>query len=67
MSHLKSQHSDSEHYLAVFATCVDDSGVVKTPMLSCSVPEDMDEGTLLDEDLDDSEKYCGLMFDMVVQ
>jgi len=61
---------DSEHYLAMFATYTDDNGVVKTPMLSCSVPEDMDEETLFDEDLDDSEKYCGFtaadMFDMMM-
>ena len=26
---------DSEHYLAMFATYIDDDGIVKTPMLSC--------------------------------
>ena len=31
---------DSEHYLATFATCADDSRVVKAPALSCSAPED---------------------------
>ena len=39
-------------------------------MLSCSVPEDMDEDTLFDEGLEDEEKYWGFtaadMFDMMM-
>lgn len=61
---------ESEHYLAIFATYIDDNGIVKTPMLSCSVPEDLDENTRYDENLEDSLKFFGFtasdLFDMLM-
>ena len=51
-------HQD-EHYLAIFATYLDEDGVVKTPMLSCSVGEDMDEDTISDAELGENEKKIG--------
>ena len=51
-------HQD-EHYLAIFATYLDGDGVVKTPMLSCSVGEDMDEDTIFDAELGENEKIFG--------
>jgi hypothetical protein len=58
-----------EHYLALFSSYFDDKGCLQTPMLSCSVPEDIDEGTVFAEDLDDDNKFFGFtsadLFDMI--
>jgi len=47
-----------EQYLAIFASYVDKQGIVRNPMLSCSVHEDIDDQTLWD-DVSEDDKFFG--------
>ena len=54
---------EDEHYFAVFSSYCDEDGVVKTPMLSCSVGDDMDEETLFSAQLDENDIFFGFTAD----
>jgi hypothetical protein len=63
----------SDHYLGLFALFteeVNDQFIVREPLLSCAVQADIDEDTVFDEAIEDSDKYCGFaaedIFDMIM-